>query len=133
MSEQQQPSVQPAIQVEPPRLPSGYIQMAEEVIPLLSHDDGRWIARVLETSSLQQGMLIFEDQHKIVFVSAEESATVLDALLAHHWHLLPYRSNEYNQTHADRLGRLGLAVHAYGAAPSALWRSTLPGEGGSEA
>ncbi len=66
--------------IEPPRLPHTFILKAEAV-PLLSSGDGRWIARVYDTLSETEGLLIFEDDTEVAYLTADEAISTTGYLI----------------------------------------------------
>lgn len=60
--------------LEQPRLPSDFVLTAQ-AMPLLTPNDGRWIARVFHIPSESEGLLIFEDQYEVVYFTSDEIVT----------------------------------------------------------
>ena len=58
--------------IEPPHLPLTFI-LRTDAMPLLSSGDGRWIARVYDTLSETEGLLIFEDDTEVAYLTADEA------------------------------------------------------------
>jgi len=62
--------------IEPPHLPLTFI-LRTDAVPLLSSGDGRWIARVYDTLSETEGLLIFEDSMEVAYLTADEAISTI--------------------------------------------------------
>lgn len=82
-----------------PLVPVRYTLRAAPV-PLISANDGRWIARVVHEESDDEGILIYEDDHEIIFLTADETAMSLAYLLREAWNLIPEVNPTLSTLHA---------------------------------
>jgi len=91
--------------IPPPQLPPGFVLKAE-AIPLLGIYDGRWIARVYHSLSATEGLLIFEDQEEVVYLTADEAISSLAYFIREAAVLLPLCNVTRSDTHARTLEHL---------------------------
>ena len=66
--------------VEPPAVPHGFVARAA-AMPLVSPQDGFYLARVVEEESSEEGILFYEGSREVVFLSDREGAACLLYLL----------------------------------------------------
>ena len=83
-------------------VPCGYSLRAAPA-PLISANDGRWIARVVDVESGSEGILIYEDRHAIVFLTADEVVTQLAYFIREAWNLIPEVDTTLSETHAQMI------------------------------
>ena len=69
-----------ATPVEPPPVPHGFVARAASM-PLISPQDGFYVARVAEVESDAEGILFYEGSREVVFLSDREGAACLLYLL----------------------------------------------------
>ena len=85
--------------IEPPRLPHNFI-LRTEAQPLLSSGDGRWIACVYDTLSETQGLLIFEDDMEVAYLTADEAISTTGYFIREANTLLSACDVTYSESHA---------------------------------
>ncbi len=91
--------------IPPPQLPPDFILRAE-AIPLMSVNDGRWIARVYHSLSATEGLLIFEDQEKVVYLTPDEAISSLAYFIREAAVLIPLCDATLSQTHLRTIQNL---------------------------
>ncbi len=96
---QQDPSVSP---VEPPRLPADFILMTDAQ-PLLSALDGRWVARVFDTQSDTEGLLVYEDNRAVAHLTADEMVGLLTYIIREAAALLSVCDPTLSEAHAETI------------------------------
>ncbi len=88
-----------------PLVPVGYT-LSAMALPLISAADGRWIARAVHDESGDEGILIFEDDHVIIFLTADEVAMHVAYLLREAWNLIPAIDLTLSPLHAQAVERM---------------------------
>ncbi len=91
--------------IAPPQLPPHFVLKAE-AIPLMSVNDGRWIARVYHSLSATEGLLIFEDQEKVVYLTPDEAISSLAYFIREAAVLIPLCDATLSQTHLRTIQNL---------------------------
>lgn len=99
---QQDQSVSP---IEPPRLPDDFILMTDAQ-PLLSALDGRWVARVFDTQSDTEGLLVYEDNRTVAHLTADETIGMLTYIIREAAALLSVCNPTLSEAHAETITHL---------------------------
>ena len=94
-----------ATPVEPPAVPHGFVARAASM-PLISPQDGFYLARVVEEESSEEGILFYEGSREVVFLSDQESAACLLYLLREARSLLSTSSLELQAQMREQLRSL---------------------------
>jgi len=91
--------------IPPPQLPPDFVLKAE-AIPLMSVNDGRWIVRVYHSLSATEGLLIFEDQEEVVYLTPDEAISSLAYFIREAAVLLPLCDTTRSEEHLRTIHRL---------------------------
>ena len=89
-------------QQEQAQLPAGFTLLATP-LALLGPQDGRYIARVFAQDCQSEGILIYEDDHEILFSTADEAVIEAMYILREAWQLLPACDPTISLNHADAM------------------------------
>jgi len=89
-------------QQEQAQLPAGFTLLATP-LALLGPQDGRYIARVFAQDCQSEGILIYEDDHEILFSTADEAIIQAMYILREAWPLLAACDSTISLTHADAM------------------------------
>ena len=91
--------------VEPPRLPDDFILMTDAQ-PLLSALDGRWVARVFDTQSDTEGLLVYEDNRTVAHLTADEMVGMLTYIIREAASLLSVCDPTLSEAHVQTMEQL---------------------------
>lgn len=85
-------------EIQEPCVPLGYSLRAAPA-PLISVNDGRWIARASYDESGEEGILIYEDAQAMLFLTADEVAMQIAYLMREAWNLIPEVDTTLSEAH----------------------------------
>ena len=87
---------------EQTQLPACFTLLATP-LALLGPQDGRYIARVFAQDCQSEGILIYEDDHEILFSTADEAVVEAMYILREAWPLLAVCDPTISLNHADAM------------------------------